>query len=279
MFFEPTSHEGSECRDGGLKENNPVQIAVNESKTIWGKKTNFDLVLSVGAGQAQDPQKRPSSSFILPSWLTDLFNILISTMNGEDAWRRYKECQDTRITDRSSRLNVRFQDRYEPRLDDLESIPMMESVAEKCKFSERASGSSFSPISGIPDTGLLESLADRLRASMYFLQLVSVNQHEDVSVIRGWICCRLGPGESGFEALLNRTAGFDIKGKFHKAARPAKGASMRLEITFQQQLLDDAIRIDVNFGSSHSVAISGFPITLRVSFTHALPIGLYEQQC
>src|ERR1700733_10265061 len=83
MYFEPTSHEGNECRDGGLKENNPVQIAVNESKTIWGNKTNFDLVLSVGAGQAQDPQKRPSSNFILPSCLTDLFNILISTMNGE----------------------------------------------------------------------------------------------------------------------------------------------------------------------------------------------------
>jgi hypothetical protein len=279
MYFEPTLHEGNECRDGGLKENNPVQIAVNESKTIWGNKTNFDLVLSVGAGQAQDPQKRPSSNFILPSWLTDLFNILISTMNGEDAWRRYRECQDARITDCSSRLNVRFQDRYEPQLDDLESIPMMESVAEKYKFSERASGSSFSPISGIPDTGLLENLADRLRASMYFLQLSSINQYEDVSVIRGWICCRLGPGESGFEALLNRTAGFDIKGKFHKAPRPAKGASMRFEVTFQQQFLDDAIRIDVNFGSSHSVAISGFPMTLRVSFTHALPIDLYEQQC
>jgi len=38
---------------------------------------------------------------------------------------------------------------------------------------------------------------------------------------------------------------------------------MRFEITFQQHFLDDAIRIDVNFGSSHSVAISGFPMTLR----------------
>jgi len=263
MFFEPTSHEGNECRDGGLKENNPVQIAVNESKTIWGDKTNFDLVLSVGAGQAQDPQKRPSSNLILPLWLTDLFNILISTMNGEEAWRRYKECQDTRIADRSSRLNVRFQDHYEPSLDDIGSIPMMESVAEKFKFLERASRSSFCP----------------LRASMYFFQLASINQHEDVSVIRGWICCRLGPGESGFNALLNRTAGFDIKGKFHKALRPAKGASMRFEITFQQQFLDDAIRIDVNFGSSHSVAISGFPMTLRVSFTRPLLIELHEQQC
>lgn len=278
MFFEPTSHEGNECRDGGLKENNPVQIAVNESKTIWGDRTDFDLVLSVGAGQAQSPQKRPSSDSSLPSWLADLFNILISTMNGEDAWRRYKECQDTRIAGRSSRLNVQFQGDYEPSLDDLESIPMMESVAEKYKFFERGSDTSFSPISGTPDTSLLEILADRLRASMYFLQLASISQHEDVSVIRGWICCRLSPGEGGFKALLDRTAGFHIKGKFHKAPRP-NGALMRLEITFQQQFLDEAIRIDVNFRSSHSVTISGFPMTLRVSFTHPLPIELHEQQC
>jgi predicted acylesterase/phospholipase RssA len=55
MYFEPTEYDGNVCRDGGLLENNPVQIAVNEARTIWGPDIVFDTVLSLGCGEAKDP--------------------------------------------------------------------------------------------------------------------------------------------------------------------------------------------------------------------------------
>lgn len=274
MYFKPCYVQGSTCHDGGLKANNPVQTMVNESKEIWGRDRDvpFDLILSVGSGQAKLPPEEPNNVRelirlrLFPSWLITLFSTFINTMNGEDAWKRFcRDNTDRGIRDRSSRLNVKLDGNREPALDDIDAIPGMERVAENYHFPYKASTSSFSPIYGTPEGNMLQSLADRLRASLYFFQVskISGDYHSGFNV-EGWICCRLLPTEKGFEKLLSQTVGFLLQGRFYSTPSISGNKPMKWEVSFSEQDTKVPIRIDANFGASHSVSISGFPMTLEV---------------
>ncbi|RBR05246.1 hypothetical protein FVER53590_12393 [Fusarium verticillioides] len=262
MYFEHVSHAGHECRDGGLKENNPIQVALNESRKIWEDPT-YDVILSLGSGQARYPATEPVSTAIIPKWLAHLFSTLVSTMNGEDAWDRFRSSQDGRILERASRFNLQFDGSTEPALDDVNAITSMETAAKKAKFYERPSRSPFSATSGIIQGDALDRMADKLRASLYFFDLGSVTKHGPVTVIHGWICCRLIPNDQGFKELLSRTLQFLVRGKAYEFKRIPIDKPLRLAVEFQHQHLDEPIRIDVNFGATHSTTISGFPLTLK----------------
>ncbi|KAH8661836.1 acyl transferase/acyl hydrolase/lysophospholipase, partial [Ilyonectria robusta] len=268
MFFEPKRHDGCDCRDGGLKWNNPIQLAVNESREIWGEKSSYDVVLSVGTGEADEAQGRPSSKFIIPDWLSGLFTALLSTMNGEDEWLRYLKSQQ-RATERSSRLNVVFPGRQEPALDDFGAIGSMEQTARSYyKFYERLHKSQFNPIShaaGVPSpTNSLELVAERLRASMYYFELRSVESAEEVCIFSGLIRCRLGPIDEGYDKLLKMTAGFKVKESFYSTSELSESAPLDVQVVFSHQSPEEPIRIDVSFEKRYSVAISGFPIKMKV---------------
>ncbi|KAF9762619.1 hypothetical protein IL306_003360, partial [Fusarium sp. DS 682] len=256
MYFEHISHAGHECRDGGLKENNPIQVALNESRKIW-EDANYDVILSVGSGHARYPAAEPVSTAIIPKWLAHLFSTLVSTMNGEDAWDRFLRSQDKRIRDRASRLNLRFDGSTEHALDDTNAIASMEAAAKKTTFYERVSVSPFSATSGIVEGDALQCMADKLRASLYFFELASITKHGAVTVIHGWICCRLMPDEQGFKELLAYTSKFIVRGKVYEVKQVPEDKPLRLAIEFQHQHLEEPIRIDANFGATHSATISG----------------------
>lgn len=263
MYFEHVSHAGYECRDGGLKENNPIQMALNESRKIWEDPT-FDVILSVGSGQAKFPQTEPSSFHSIPKWLRRLFSILVSTMNGEDAWTRFRDSQDMRIQERSARLNIKLEGTTEPEIDDTKAIPSMETAAKEYYFHEKPSTSPFSPTFGTVQVDAIQCLADRLRASLYFFELTSITRHGTVAVIHGWIGCRLLPSDKGFTELLGRTSHFMVRGNMYAAPKLPTDMPMRVEVKFQHQNPDEPIRIDANYGLTHYVTISGFPMTLNV---------------
>ncbi|KAF5684647.1 hypothetical protein FDENT_6652 [Fusarium denticulatum] len=268
MYFEHVSHAGHECRDGGLKENNPIQVALNESRKLWEDPT-YDLILSLGSGQARYPATEPVSTAIIPKWLAHLFSTLVSTMNGEDTWDKFRSSHDGRILDRASRFNLRFDGSTEPALDDVNAITSMETAAKKATFYERPSRSPFSATSGIIEGDALHCMADKLRASLYFFDLGSITKHGTVTVIHGWICCRLLPNDQGFKELLSRTLRFLVRGKAYEFKRVPIDKPLRFAVEFQHQHLDEPIRIDVNFGATHSTSISGFPMTLKTLFAHA----------
>lgn len=285
MYFEPFTYDGTQCRDGGLKANNPLQIAVNESKAIWGEGVPYDLILSVGSGSAPNPPKEPSSSIIIPSWLTSLFATLMTTMNGQQAWRQFSKNADPRLLNRTARLNVEFQTPHEPPLDDTSSIDWMESHASRYRFPRQLLDDphdAFRPThSGKSETSVIDNLADRLRASLYFVELGSVTEKKDVFIIKGWICCRIGPERKAFQNLLNATTSFKQASGSLTLERVWRHKPLKLEITIQQPASHhlDPIRLDVSFGQEF-VTISGFPATLDVSigaatYTRACKGGMY----
>lgn len=271
MYFEPKEYDGNVCRDGGLLENNPVQIAVNEARTIWGPDIVFDMVLSLGCGEAKDPQPKPKS-VSLPTWLSDLFTALIATMNGNTAWGKFCEGVGQLVLDRSTRLNVRFGGPTEPELDDVKSIEPMEQLAKTYYFHYKAPGGGFAPVLDPVNTDSLEVLAARHKAALYFFELRSIAQQDDVSIIKGWICCRLRPDVESFKRLIGETSHFQLKGPKGKLVEVPpfrEGEQLKLEVDFQEQASRDTepIRIDVKFGHDYYVTISGFPMTLKVSST------------
>lgn len=268
MYFEPALHDGSMCRDGGLTENNPIQVAVDEARTIWGSDAVFDTILSVGCGEAEKPQSQPtSSSIVLSSWLSALLEVLIETMNGNRHWKKFEKSASEPILDRCRRLNVPFQKETEPELDDINAIDDMEKLAESWTFYYQVPKGNFTPILGHAGNGSLEMLADRLRASLYFFELRSIIQQDDVSIIKGWVCCRLSPGRKSYIQLLEQTSCFQVKGEKYAVPSIQGGTRFKLEVSFQQQDSQDSdpIRIDVNFGQKYFVTVSGFPMTLQVS--------------
>ncbi|KAF7547599.1 hypothetical protein G7Z17_g7633 [Cylindrodendrum hubeiense] len=188
MYFEPAQHCGTECRDGGLTENNPVQVAVNEARTIWGPNAAFDLIASLGCGEALEPQGQPVEILVLPSWLKSLFSTLIATMNGNSAWDKFSKSVGQNVLDRCSRLNVHFWQTREPKLDDVTAIKMMERLVTSSKFPYQHPLGQFSPVLDSAEEDGLKVLGHRLMASLYFFELKSITQNDEVSIVKGWIC-------------------------------------------------------------------------------------------
>jgi hypothetical protein len=259
------------CRDGGLRENNPVQIAVDESKAIWGADRRFDMILSVGSGRAKDPPSAPSTN-LLPSWLKSLVHTLLMSMDGDDAWSRFIRSAEKPVRSHTRRLNVQFEDERAPSLDDVTRIEEMRRAATNYDF--KAPDLSHNQDSIIPPVsdGILE-IALRIRASLFFFEPTSIgyNSNRDIIVIKGCICCRLGPGMEHFNNLLSLTEGFQVKESFIPCSQHASEA-FRVYIDFREEiyLRDEQVRIDVRFTDGEKgylVPISGFPMTLRVSST------------
>ncbi len=91
----------------------------------------------------------------------------------------------------------------------------------------------FTPISGGCEFTLLDQLADRLRASMYFFQLVSITKNRNSFSVTGWIGCQIEPKESAFSILLQCTTGFKVKGRpYTLPADAADGSALRLPVEF-----------------------------------------------
>jgi len=265
MYFEPMLFEGSECRDGGLKENNPLQVAIIEAKTIWGTEVPFDTVISIGTGYTNRPQSN-APEVTSQHWLKALFEAFIENMNGEAAWRKFKATTDPILMGRVCRLNVRLDDGEEPALDDVGRITQMETLAANYRFQRMSPTDGFAPVSGRVSNDLLEVLAARIRASQYFFEPRCINDHEDVTVVEGWICCRFLPYDSQFKQLIRKTSAFRVK---ESTIIPdlASDKQLRLDVQIQQQTSQDSapLRIDVKFEHDYFVSISGFPMTLKVS--------------
>jgi len=186
-------------------------------------------------------------------------------MNGEAEWHRFMESQQQRVAARSSRLNIKFPGKREPALDDLSQISSMEDTARNYDgFHQNPTESPFAPIRGSAPTDTLKLVAERLRASLFYLQLHSVEPQGAITIFKASIRCRLGPGDDAFGKLLRHTKGFKVKDSFYSTGTLGQSTSMKLNVIFSHQSDDDPIRIDVDFGKPYGVAISGFPSMMKV---------------
>ena len=152
-------------------------------------------------------------------------------------------------------------------MDDSSKIDMMEEQAKDYAFEVQTSKEPFSALAGSIRGDMIRILADQIRASLYFFHLTGIVKYHNTHMIKGVICCRLHPNESGYRELLEFTTGFYVQDKYiniSSSELKAKGPLLK-KVSFRQRELKQPVRIDANFGSPHSASISGCPLTLAVS--------------
>ncbi|KAI1388650.1 uncharacterized protein F4822DRAFT_437371 [Hypoxylon trugodes] len=264
-YFEPALHDGCYCWDGGLTENNPVQLGVTEAKSVWGRDARFDAVLSIGSGYGKRSQRHLGWLRFFPEQVFKVLERLAATMDSEEAWRSFIKSNQS-IQDRCYRLNVDLERSIEPELDDIKEIPRMERLAKEAPFYSQFGTRKRSHIIGEAQTNELEELAHSLKASLYFFELESVTKQDDVSIVKGWICCRLQPHKEAYQQLISNTTHFQVKNTEHKLPTLQNGKNFKIEVTFHEQESRDSdpIHINVKFRDRATpVVISGFPTTLK----------------
>jgi len=73
-------------QDGGLKHNNPVNLALWESRRIWPEGSSPDVVLSLGTGtyqQSTSPDAPHFRHILNDGFIPRLCRSFMSTLNGE----------------------------------------------------------------------------------------------------------------------------------------------------------------------------------------------------
>jgi hypothetical protein len=273
LYFEPYTSgiNGTVCRDGGLRENNPSTVALNESRELWGENAKIDLFLSLGSGIGGSPAPEPSGVSALPEAIQSPLKTLLATMDGESIWKRFFGSVERRIQRRARRLNPQFDWTTEPGLDAVDRIEEMISSANSYLFYAPRDDSPFRAVAD-PSTDALVETAHQLRASLYYFHLDSItrNMGQDIAVIKGHIYCRLLLPEQNvaFEKLVRMTTGFRVDGT-RNITMPeiSDDEEFKVPVSIIKKLDTGSvpIRIDAIFNEDRLVSISGFPTTIEVS--------------
>lgn len=275
LYFEPYYDwiNSSNCLDGGLRDNNPSDLALDETYKIWNDKVKVDLLLSLGSGIGKKSTTEPAGVGNLPASIRNLFKVLMATLNGQSAWERSCESIQQRTRCRAIRLNPQFPWETEPALDATNEIEKMATCARNYEFHHQSNISPFAAeIAPTPDALLQTAL--QLRASLYYFHLESITRDMDQEaiVVKGQIRCRIirPDQESAFQHLLVLTRSFYANNSevtFNKRVEANEVFKVPIVITSQLKNESLPIRIDAAFqtkASDRKVAISGFPLSLEV---------------
>ena len=112
-------------QDGGLRHNNPTDLALWECNKLWSTPTQPDVVLSLGTGTANNLKSPKAPHFrelFTDGFIPRLCRSFMSSIDGERAWRDITNRFDDATKADYFRLNIPFDDAAEPLLDDLECI-------------------------------------------------------------------------------------------------------------------------------------------------------------
>ncbi|EMC97301.1 hypothetical protein BAUCODRAFT_87996 [Baudoinia panamericana UAMH 10762] len=124
-LFAPFTIEGvGTFQDGGLRHNNPINIALWESSRIWDRDVSKDVVLSLGTGAGASPTSpdvtRKARTFH-DKFVPRLVRSFMTSLDGETTWRALLNSVQDDSAQRYFRLNLHFNTK-EPRLDDVAAM-------------------------------------------------------------------------------------------------------------------------------------------------------------
>jgi len=95
-------------QDGGLKHNNPINLALWENRYIW-PSANVDMVLSLGTGTTKASASPSAPNFrhvFLDGFIPRLYRSFISSLDGQSAWQDLQNRLDNESRKDYFRLNV-----------------------------------------------------------------------------------------------------------------------------------------------------------------------------
>jgi hypothetical protein len=244
---------------------------LNESRELWGEHAKIDLFLSLGSGIGKFPTSEPNGVSALPEAIQSPLKILLATMNGESAWKRFFGSVESRIQRRAKRLNPQFEWRTEPGLDAVDRIEEMISSTNSYSFYAPPDDSPFRAVADPSKDALVET-AYQLRASLYYFHLDSItrNMGQDIAIIKGHIYCLLLLPEQNvaFKKLVGMTTGFRVNGTTNiTMPEISDDEEFKVPVSIIKKIDTGSvpIRIDAIFNEDRLVSIGGFPTTIEVS--------------
>lgn len=97
-------------QDGGLRQNNPVNIGLSEIRQIWPASSSVDVVLSLGTGLsgAESPRASHFRHIFNDGFIPRLYRSFLSSFDGESAWRDLHNRLDNDTIGDYFRFNVKL---------------------------------------------------------------------------------------------------------------------------------------------------------------------------
>ncbi|KAH0542474.1 hypothetical protein FGG08_003145 [Glutinoglossum americanum] len=244
-------------QDGGLEHNNPIHLAMWEKRVIWPTAGEPDLVLSLGTG-ASSTTSEDTGSPIRDGYPRRLLHSFLQNIDGEKAWRRFKNTLSSDIEDRYHRINISF-DGPGPDLDDVSMIGKLKEQATQWIRTDCH-----------PQA---VTAADYLLASLFYFELDGMPVYrENQFECTGQILCRLhgsSPGLIGLtRRLISTSATFLIGGRpitcFDLPEAPLTCFSQfKKKVQFTVLNTHDIIDITIKGITMQPRHISGFPRTVN----------------
>lgn len=269
MYFAPYRAPNEMAfQDGGLRNNNPVKIALIEKNLIWPKGSHVDTFITVGTGDDGPPQteSRIFRAVPIPGFIRRIYTAFNDSLNGEIIWREYFSQLDWNSRKVYHRLNIDL-DR-DVKLDAISEIEPLEQLANKA----------FEHNSLLRLT--IKRAADSILASLFFFDLESIRKLPDGTYqVLGFIGCRLHRAGGHQQALRRqmklRNAYFLVDGDVvlmdpPQSADENQDFTLPIEISvlniletkeYIQVALDT--RADVPYDQLVKYPISGFPISFK----------------
>ena len=118
-------------QDGGLRNNNPINIALAESKEIW-PGVRPDVVLSLGTGTEEplSPAIPLFRNVFKDGFLLRLSRSLIHSLNGEGPWRELMNRLDNDQKAAFFRMNIALPHGSNIRLDDAAQMTLLKDSVQ-----------------------------------------------------------------------------------------------------------------------------------------------------
>jgi len=262
-------------QDGGLLNNNPVEMARWESQHIWPDKSEPDFVLSVGTGTVKPT---PAWTAIGPrspvrdGFMRRLYDTFMRSLDGERAWKEVNNSLSATSRARYHRLNLQLKG-AEPCIDDVSVMSPLKEQAE----------------SFIRSSAEAQLVRDSLYASMFYFELDDVPRFDgDAYVCVGHIFCRLDLDRRGREALYGRLA--STSSFFLVGGRPVPCVQtvpkcvppFKRRIQFTVQALAEELYISIRGITTRPRTISGLPTSAEDLLRRqdlSAPFGRVDHAC
>ncbi|KAK6500456.1 hypothetical protein TWF481_010799 [Arthrobotrys musiformis] len=193
--------------DGGVKNNNPINWAINEAKQLWPRMKETqrtDILISLGTGKFENYMLWEPSFVFNRSWVKDIVQAFLQNLNGEAVWEDFKQGKGAEKYDPKThhRLNATLPIK-KCKLDDVRQMKLLREETERY----------LDP--GNPKGGYqyLHSVAHRLLAKLFFFHPTSRARHDKGKGASLWhlpgvIRCRLDNHSTEVKTLVPKIAYF-----------------------------------------------------------------------
>ena len=247
-------------QDGGLRHNNPVNLALWESKLIWPSIKKPDLVLSLGTGTDIHPHSPNAPNFrhiFKDGFIPRLYRSFMSSLDGQSAWRDLMNRMDEQSREDFIRLNIVFPNEVPAINDNDQKEELRKSVH-------------------IQPRDDLETLF-ALLASRFFYKLDAIPSRNSSGLYNcvGKICCKL-PLETFTDAMRKIelencffTIGHQILGLLDVEKDTCTLCHRyRKNVQFLIRDITEPINIQLQDGKSRCRRLSAFPSSINNFIDH-----------